>query len=71
MGFGMSEQDYLNAVQAAAYLGVDRTRIYQLKNAGLIGRQIGGYWVFTKEELEHYKQQPKKKGGRPRKTTRQ
>ncbi len=61
-----NNQDYLNAVQAADYLGVGRQRIYQLADAGKIGRRIAGYWVFTKPELDAYKAQPKSKGGRPK-----
>jgi excisionase family DNA binding protein len=58
--------DYLNAVQAADYLGVGRQRIYQLADAGKIGRRIAGYWVFSKSELDAYKARPKSKGGRPK-----
>jgi len=61
------DSDYLNAVQAASYLGVNRQRIYQLAKAGRIGREIAGYWVFTREELDAFKAKPKPKAGRPRK----
>ncbi len=60
-----SEPEYLSASQAAAYLGVHRSRLYQLTKMGL-GRQIGGYWLYTKAELEAYKAVPKNKGGRPK-----
>ena len=60
-----TEPEYLSASQAAAYLGVHRSRLYQLTKAGL-GRQIGGYWLYTKAELDAYKAAPKNKGGRPK-----
>jgi hypothetical protein len=60
------DSDYLNAVQAA-YLGVNRQRIYQLAKVGRIGREVAGYRVFSREELDAFKAQPKPKGGRPRK----
>ncbi len=63
----MNEDQYLNAVQAAEYLGVKRQRIYQLADEGLIGRKIAGYLVFTRQELDEYRSQPKDKGGRPKK----
>ena len=62
------EPEYLNAVQAAKYLGVNRQRIYVLANEGRLGRQIGGYWLFTLPELDAFKRERAKrpKGGRPR-----
>ena len=60
-----SELEYLSASQAAAYLGMHRSRLYQLTKAGL-GQQIGGYWLYTKAELDAYKAAPKSKGGRPK-----
>ena len=60
-----SEPEYLSAAQAADYLSVHRSRLYQLAKAGL-GRQIGGYWLYTKAELDAYKAAPKSKGGRPK-----
>lgn len=63
------EPVYLNAKQAAAYLGVERQRIYALIKEGRIGIKIADYWVFTKEELDQYIQErtARPKGGRPRK----
>ena len=62
------EQDYLSAVQAAKYLGVNRQRVYELADAGRLGRRIGGYWLFTLAELDAYKQErtQRPKGGRPK-----
>jgi excisionase family DNA binding protein len=62
-----SDQEYLNAVQAAKYLGVNRQRVYQLADAGRLGTRIAGYWIFTKAELDRFKTLPKPKGGRPKK----
>jgi hypothetical protein len=64
----ITEPEYLSASQAAAYLGLHRSRLYQLTKVGL-GQQIGGYWLYTKDELDAYKAAPKNKGGRPRSTT--
>ena len=58
--------DLLTADQAAEYLGVTRQRIYVLTKAGRIGRRIGSTWLFTRGELEAFKQQPRSKGGRPK-----
>ena len=62
------EQEYLSAVQAAKYVGVNRQRIYFLATEGRLGRQIGGFWLFTRSELDAFKQERAKhpKGGRPK-----
>ena len=60
--------EYLSAAQAAQYLGLHRSRVYQLLKAGL-GRQVAGYWVFTKAELDAYRAAPKSKGGRPKRAS--
>ena len=62
------EQEYLSAVQAAKYLGVNRQRVYELADAGRIGRRLGGYWLFTQAELDAYNQEraERPKGGRPK-----
>lgn len=58
--------DEMTSAQAASYLGVSRTRISELSNAGRIGRRVAGkYWVYTKAELDAYREQaPANKGGR-------
>lgn len=65
-------QELLNGMQAAAYVGVNKQRIYELARAGRIGKQIGGYWLFTPEELDAYKAEraQRPKGGRPKKDKR-
>ena len=62
----MEEQEFLNANEAAEYLGVHRQRVYQLIREKGLGRKIAGYWVFTKAELDAYLQAPKGPGGRPK-----
>ena len=63
------EPEYLKAQQAASYLGVNRQRLYALVSEGRLGKQIGGYWLFTRAELDAYEQErsQRRKGGRPRK----
>lgn len=60
----------LTAAEAARYLGVSRTRISELSQAGRLGRQIAGrYWIYTEAELDVYKEERKhNKGGRPKST---
>ena len=63
-----NDQEFLNAVEAAEYLGVIRQRVYDLAKDGRIGRRIGGYWLFTKAELDRYKAERthRPRGGRPK-----
>ena len=65
------DEDLLNAPQAAAYLGITKQRIYELANNGRIGRKIGGYWLFSRAELDDYNKQRAERpdGGRPAKIT--
>jgi excisionase family DNA binding protein len=63
----MTDEEYLNAVEAAAYLGLHRSRIYALADSGRLGKKLAGYWVFSKAELDAYKQTSLRQGGRPRK----
>ena len=60
-----ASDELLSAAQAAKYLGLHRSRLYQLRESGL-GRQVAGFWVFTKAELDAYKVSPKRKVGRPK-----
>lgn len=62
----MSESsDLLNGADAAKYLGVSTQRIYQLSQEGKIGRVLGGYWLYTKRELDEYRIN-RKPVGRPK-----
>ncbi len=59
--------ELLSAVDAARYLGITPARIYVLAKQGRLGRLVGGYWLFTRAELDDYKATPKSRGGRPKK----
>ncbi len=58
--------ELLNSMDAAAYLGVTPQRIYALRDKGIIGRELGsgGYWIYTKSELDRYR--AIRKTGRPK-----
>ena len=59
--------DLLNATSAARYLAVSRQRIYELAQAGRLGHRLAGYWVFSRAELDAYRQaRHGTKGGRPK-----
>ncbi len=59
-------EELINAQAAADYMRVSRARIYALTRAGTIGRQVGGYWLYTRAELDAYKAQRNPQGGRPK-----
>ena len=53
--------------QAAKYLKIARvTLVYHIKVGNINPKKIGTTWVFTKEQLDHFKQ-TKRPQGRPRK----
>ena len=58
--------ELMGAVEAAAYLGITPARVYLLSKQGRLGRRIGGYWLYTRAELDAWKAVPKSKGGRPK-----
>ncbi len=59
----------MSTSEAAAYLGVTVQRIHQLGAAGAIQRRrVGYFWLYSKRSLDHWKQLPKDRGGRPKKT---
>ncbi len=62
--------ELISAVDAAAYLGVSRARLYAITRTGRIGRQVGGYWLYTRAELDAYQAGRNPKGGRPKGSTR-
>ena len=68
----MSEhEDLLSRPEAAAYLGITSARLSQLTKAGRLGRLVAGrYWVFTRAELDSFKQKraARPRGGRPKPT---
>ncbi len=63
----MDESEYLNGVQAAEYLGISKQRVYEIRDSHRVGRIVGGYWLFTKSELDHYRNtKHERKAGRPK-----
>ena len=58
--------ELINAVAAAAHLGITPARVYLLSQEGKIGRKVAGYWVYTRPELDRWKAQ--RRNGRPRKS---
>jgi len=59
------QPDLLTTTQAADYLGVSRQHAHALTKRGY-GTRYGSVWMFTREELERWRAQPKKgPGGRP------
>lgn len=62
------EEGLLSASQAAKYLEITHQRLYQLAEAGRVGRRVGTTWIFTISELDAYKQERAKRprGGRPK-----
>ncbi len=61
------DEELLSAKQAAALLQVTRARINQLAEDGKLTRkEIGGYFLYLKSELDAYRAEPKNKGGRPK-----
>ena len=61
----MSNQELLSTQQAAEYLGVTRQAVHALAQRGEVGRQVGRAWVFTKSELDTWRDKPRPLGGRP------
>ncbi len=62
-------EDLITATEAARILGVTRQRISAIAQTGRLGRRVAGrYWLFTRDEVEAYKEQRQHNvGGRPRK----
>ncbi len=62
----MADEELLTGAEAARYLRVSRARINLLAQQGRLGRQIAGrFWVFTRAELDAYREQAaNNKGGR-------
>ncbi len=60
-----NEQEYFSASEAAEYLNLSRQRINYLAMTGRMGRRLGGFWFFTKEELDRFNQEraQRPKGG--------
>ena len=55
--------DLLTITQAAAYLGVTRQAVHLLTKQGM-GKRYGSMWLFTRSELDTYRDHPRTHGGR-------
>ena len=61
------EEKLMTSGEAAAYLGVSKQRIHELIAGGkLVGQRAGRFYLFTRAELDRWKNAPKSKGGRPK-----
>ena len=69
-----NDDDLLAAAAAAAHLGVSPARIHAIRKekhalGQTFGKRVGGFWFYTKEELDAYdatKQRPNpSKSGSP------
>lgn len=59
----------IDGSDASEYAGISRARLYKLARAGRLGKQIAGYWTFTRRELDDYRAAEKSKGGRGKSST--
>ena len=57
--------ELLSAAKAAKYLGLHRSRLSRLRETGP-GRQVAGFFVFSKAKLDAYSVSPKRKVSRPK-----
>lgn len=60
-------EELLTAPQAAEYLGVTRQAINLLTKRPYpgLGTRYGAVWMFTKEELDEWRNRPRSGVGRP------
>ena len=65
----MEEKQLYTTQEVAEQLNVSDAYIRQMIGAGKAypKEQIGGTWLFTREELDRLRTRPKSKGGRPKK----
>ena len=64
----MHPDDLMTTTQAAEYLGLTRQAIIALTKRRGLGRRYGTVWLFTKSELDAWRDHPRTKGGRPAKS---
>ena len=55
--------ELLTLTQAAQYLGVSRQAAHRLTQLG-IGKRYGSVWMFTRTELDAWRDKPRPHGGR-------
>ena len=59
-------EDYMTAVEVAALLGVNASRVRQLARAGsLKGEKVGRDWFFLRADVEEYERTRPRGRGRP------
>ncbi len=65
----MEEQQLFTTQEVAQELSITDSRVRKLIAAGKAHpkQQIGGTWMFTREEIERLRTRPISKGGRPKK----
>jgi predicted DNA-binding transcriptional regulator AlpA len=56
--------DLLSMKEAATELGMTRQGVFRLSKEGEIGQKVGDAWIYTREEIEAYKNRPRT-AGRP------
>ncbi|HSH83388.1 MAG TPA: helix-turn-helix domain-containing protein [Herpetosiphonaceae bacterium] len=61
----MLDHELWSTQQAADYLGVTRQAVHALARRGEVGRRVGRAWVFTKSEIDAWRDKPRPLGGRP------
>lgn len=67
MGEDANFPELLTTAQAADYLGVTRQAINLLtkRPSPGLGKRYGSVWLFTKAELDAWRDKPRTHGGRP------
>ncbi len=64
-GNTMQELELFTITQAAELLGVTRQTVHNMTKQGY-GQRVGSMWVFTRDELDRWKETPRHAGGRPK-----
>ena len=57
-----TKPELLTTTEAAAYLGVTRQAVHKLTKQGL-GTRYGSVWMFTRWELDAWRDKPRPYGG--------
>ena len=62
------ERELLTTQQAASELGITDRRLRQLVEEGKAqpATQIGGTWMFSRDEIERLRSRPRKPGRKPK-----
>ncbi len=57
-----TKPDLLTLTEAAQYLGVTRQAVHKLTEKG-IGTRYGSVWMFSRQELDAWRDKPRPYGG--------